>query len=140
MRGWSTLENQSTKQGDEKMPHTYAPHVGPIAYTIAVAVDPPGLVPAGGSVGNFVYQPALLHVSAGDTITWTCNDQFTLVFKEGSPIGELEVFGSPIPGGYSAGPFTVESVQGNFHYAISVWNSASSQLFLDAACPRISVN
>ena len=65
-----------------------------IAYTVGIAVDPPGLVPTGGSTGNFVYQPALLHASAGDTVTWNCNNPFSLSFKGSSPIGQLEVVGS----------------------------------------------
>jgi len=105
-------------------------------------------------VGNFVYYPALLNVSAGDTVTWACKDPFSLVFKEKSPIGQLEVRGVPVSvdrqeasgaspkgnAGWAAGPFTVQDVQGNFHYAVSVWKPSSSQLFLDAACPDLSVN
>jgi plastocyanin len=109
-----------------------------IAYTVGVAVDPPGLVPTGGSTGNFVYQPALLHVSAGDTVTWSCNAPFSLSFRGSSPIGQLEVVGSAAGAGYSAGPFTVQAVQGSFHYTIAVWNG--SRIFMDADCPRISVN
>ncbi|MGA2113684.1 MAG: hypothetical protein ABSH56_02905 [Bryobacteraceae bacterium] len=116
----------------------------PVRYTIDIAVDPPRLtprnVPLGGSDGNFVYQPALLRVQADDTITWTCDHPFTLVFKEGTPIERIEVFGTPAEGraGYSTGAFTVQQVKGHFHYVTAVWKD--NRVYMDASCPHISVN
>ncbi|MGO9254923.1 MAG: hypothetical protein ACLQU1_01265 [Bryobacteraceae bacterium] len=121
-------------------------------YTVTIAVDPPGIFPpnqeATPSNGNFVYTPSLVRVSSGDTITWFCVNPFSLVFKEGTPVNEMEVFGRPgtlIPPGapagvsyYSAGPYNVCNVKGHFHYTVAV--SLGAQVFLDSGCPDVSVN
>jgi plastocyanin len=120
------------------MPATHRTSGPPISYTITIALDPPGLVPTGGSTGNFVYTPALLNVLTGDSITWQCNSQFSVAFKEQTPIGEMQAMGCAAGSGYSAGPYTVEAAQGSFHYTVAVWNG--TQVYMDAGCPRVSVN
>jgi len=110
-----------------------------IPYTITIDVDPPGLVPSGGSVGNFVYTPGLLHVEADDYVTWNCQYPFTLVFKDGTPIDKVRVIGYPSTlGGFQAGPFTVRQVKGQFHYAIAAVKDGN--IYMDAACADLSVN
>ena len=110
------------------------------AYPITIEVDPPGLVPSGGSVGNFVYKPALLRVEDGDTITWHCQYPFTLVFKAGTPIDQMEVWGNAITGGgFSSDLYTVsDDVKGMFHYAVAVWKDG--RVLMDVACAGLSVN
>ena len=110
-------------------------------YTVHIAVDPPNMFPTQPglpSAGNFVYTPALLRVEPGDTITWISKHHFTLSFREGSPIEEMEIFGHQSGGDFRAGPFTVLTEKGQFHYTVAVWNG--SAIFMDAGCPRISVN
>lgn len=113
----------------------------PVNYIVTIAVDPPDLwpsgTPEGASCGNFVYSPALVRVSPGDTITWTCNHHFALTFKEGTPVDEVELTGTG-SGPYSTGPRTVRDVKGQFHYAVAVWDG--SRVHLDAACAGASVN
>jgi plastocyanin len=110
-------------------------------YTVRIEVDPPHIFesqPGEPSTGNFVYSPALLRVQAGDSITWTCEKPFSLAFKEGTPIEQMEIFGTHSGGNFTAGPYTVLPARGQFHYVVAVWSG--SQIFVDAACPRISVN
>ena len=109
-----------------------------ISYTIQITVDPPGAAPSGGSTGNFVYAPALLRVERDDTVTWTCASPFAVSFKERTPIDHVEVFGHETRGGFSAGPFIIHGERGRYHYAVAVWNG--TRVFIDAACPQISVN
>jgi plastocyanin len=113
----------------------------PVNYTVTIAVDPDSLwpsgKPAGASCGNFVYSPALIRVSAGDTITWTCNHPFALTFKEGTPVDEVQLTGTG-SGPYSTGARTVADVKGQYHYAVAVWDG--SQVHLDASCAVASVN
>jgi len=111
-----------------------------IHYTVNIAVDPPGLVPQGGSVGNFIYTPALLRVEAGDQVTWTCSSAFVLVFKEGTPLDQVQLVGCACQGtsGFSTGIHTVQQVRGQFHYAVAVWDG--QRVLMDAACAGLSVN
>jgi len=116
----------------------------PTNYTIEIAVDTPELRAVGGtpSVGNFVYMPALLRCNGNDTVTWECKSPFTLVFKEGTPVKEVEIMGDPTgtsPLIYVAGPYTVDTdASGIYHYATSVFQAG--RVFLDAACAGLSVN
>jgi len=113
-----------------------------IHYTVQIRVDPPDTAPSGGSTGNFVYEPALLRVERDDTITWHCASPFTVSFKERTPIDNVEVFGDATRDattkGYSAGPFRIHGERGRYHYAVAVWNG--TRVFVDSACPQISVN
>jgi hypothetical protein len=107
-------------------------------YTVRIAIDPPGDVPPGGSVGNFAYSLSLVNVNANDQITWTCDYPFAVSFKEGTPIDQMEVFGSPQGKRFSTHSYKVRAVRGHFHYAVAVWNG--SRVFIDASCPHVRVN
>jgi hypothetical protein len=104
-------------------------------HTITIAVQP-------GTAGNFVYTPAVLHVEQADTVTWISELPFALEFQEESPFNAQQVYSQ----GY--GPtkmFTspqhpVTGDRGQYHYAVAVWSEEDRRLYLDAACPRISVN
>jgi plastocyanin len=125
-------------------------------YTIKIAVDPKEVLienddevinPANltpRKQGNFVYTPALLRVEPGDRVTWICENPFTLVFKDGTPINEVEVFSTPLRNGettqnvYHTDTFKVNDVKGHYHYTVGVFKNGS--IFLDANCPDFSVN
>jgi len=122
------------------------------SYTINIAVDPPGLVYSGTpSTGNFVYTPALLHVETGDQVTWSCLTPFALVFKEGTPINQVQVAGNvpvwetgnPIPIGYATATYPIRNdAKGQFHYAVAVYQGSVGfgSVFMDAGCADVSVN
>jgi plastocyanin len=109
-----------------------------INYTITIAVDPDDVIPEGGTTGNFVYTPALLRVTSGDTITWKSDHPFVLTFKAGTPVDDIELVGSHEDDNYTTGAQTVLGDKGHYHYAVALWNG--SRVFIDAACPHISVN
>ena len=110
-----------------------------IPYIITIAVDPDDVIPQGGSTGNFVYTPSLLRVSPGDTIEWRADHAFVVSFKEGTPINDMEVFGSQVDGVYTTGQQTVPSgKQGHYHYAAAL--AKDDRVFIDSQCPHISVN
>ncbi|SPE43598.1 hypothetical protein SBA3_990004 [Candidatus Sulfopaludibacter sp. SbA3] len=109
-----------------------------IFYTIHIELDPPGLVPTGGSFGNIVYRPALLRVQAGDMVRWTCQHPFVVVFKDQTPFEAVEINSQLISGVSETGSYTIQNVKGQFHYAVAIWNGTN--VFADVACPRISVN
>jgi hypothetical protein len=117
----------------------------PTSYTIEIAVDSPIVRAIGGtpSVGNFVYMPALLRCNGNDIVTWECRSPFTLVFKDGTPVEEVEIVGGPqdTPTGvtYVAGPYTIDTeASGIYHYATAVFQNG--RVFLDATCASLSVN
>jgi plastocyanin len=110
-------------------------------YTVQIAVDPPNMFQPQSSQpseGNFVYTPALLHVQAGDYVTWKSDNQFTLTFKDDTPIGAMDVFCKQSGTGYESDPYEILPARGQFHYAVAAIHNG--KMFVDAACPRISVN
>jgi hypothetical protein len=109
-----------------------------INYIVNIAVDPPGVIPSGGSVGNFVYTPALLRVLPGDTIQWTCDHPFVLSFKGSTPVDQVECVGLPDGLTWATDQYPVSHVRGQYHYAVALWDGV--RLFLDADCGGVSVN
>jgi hypothetical protein len=109
------------------------------SYTIKIEVDPSDWWQPGFSEGNFVYTPALLRVEKGDQITWKCKSPFALVFKERTPVDNVELFGTKPDDDddYSTGPHNVRDVRSQFHYAVAVFKD---RVFIDADCPHVSVN
>jgi hypothetical protein len=103
-------------------------------HTIQITVMP-------GTPGNFVYTPAVLHVQLLDTVTWTSDLPFALEFKDASPFEAQQVFGGPYGDKSFISPqHLIAGPRGQYHYAVGVWSEADQRIFLDAACPRISVN
>jgi len=110
-----------------------------IEYTITIAIDPAGIVPQGGSTGNFVYTPALLRVQPGDRIKWQSAVPFVVTFKGRTPVESMEVVGKAMSADFASDFACVqENARGNYHYAVAVFDG--SRVFMDADCPHISVN
>ena len=104
-------------------------------YTIQITVMP-------GTAGDFVYTPAVLHIQLTDTVTWTSELPFSLEFQEGSPFDAQQVFSTNYARTkmFTSIQHQVTGPRGQYHYAVAVWSEADQRIYLDAACPRISVN
>jgi hypothetical protein len=91
--------------------------------------------------GDIVYTPAVLHVNLADTVTWTSDLPFALEFQEQSPFNAQQVYGKPAgKTTFTSDQHPITGSRGQYHYAVGVWSEAKQQIYLDAACPRISVN
>ena len=102
-------------------------------HTITIAVD---------SSGNFTYTPAALHVATGDGICWQCASNFVIMFKEGSPIGNMmaQGQGQSVSSTYTYAFVTSmgsvnSAASGHYHYSVAVWDG--TYVWIDAGCPVI---
>jgi plastocyanin len=94
-----------------------------------------------GTSGDFVYTPAVLHVALQDTVTFASNLPFAVEFEDASPFNAQQVYGAPDgKNAFISAQHPVAGPRGQYHYAVGVWCAADQKVYLDAACPRISVN
>ena len=87
--------------------------------------------------GDFYYSPSTVRVPDPglDTVQWQCSVPFALMFREGTPIDHMEIYG----GGGPTPMFTVVgSAKGHYHYAVAVFDG--TRVFIDSGCPDIIVN
>jgi hypothetical protein len=90
--------------------------------------------------GNFTYTPSFLRARLGDTITFTCDDQFEVMFKDRSP-GDRFFFSEqdatlqlpPMDAAIST------QVVGMYHFAAAVYSHRAKRVFLDSGCGDIGV-
>jgi plastocyanin len=93
------------------------------------------------SGGNFSYSAATLHVQSGDTVTWQCQNPFSVMFKEDTPIGQVTLHGEMVSGQYVT-PANLGEVRadasGHYHYGVAVYDGSAVQL--DIGCPDLVAN
>jgi hypothetical protein len=104
------------------------------------------------SNGDFTHSPSALHAPAGDYVYWQCKYPFAIQFQVETPLDNYSGSAVSIPSvtgmtstdvylPYSTTPLAVDGeANGNFHYAVAVWNTDTSQVLIDAGCPVIICN
>jgi len=104
------------------------------------------------SNGDFTHSPSALHAASGDYVYWQCTYPFAVQFQDETPLDNTSGSAVSIPSvtgmnstgvslTYSTPPLAVdEESLGNFHYAVAVWNTDTSQVLIDAGCPVIICN
>jgi plastocyanin len=92
-------------------------------------------------LGDMSYSTSVLHVSAGDTITWKCeHGPIAITFGDRSPLVEGYQVRSP-----NSGPFIAagtvkprdQVTPGVYYYRVGA--QKNGRIYLDAGCPQIVV-
>lgn len=83
--------------------------------------------------GNITYEPAVCHLTQGDTIVWHANGNLAIQFQGQSPIGKIRL---QEPHELVA-KLRADAPPGAYHYAVAV--AVGSKVFLDAGCPTIII-
>lgn len=93
--------------------------------------------------GDMVYGVSVQHASAGDTITWTCeNGPFTLDFTSPSPLDQGVVqLKSFVPAGSNlntaVGNLSASAAKGRYYYGVAV--SWGTSVYTDPGCPEVII-
>ncbi len=83
---------------------------------------------------NFTYTPAVLRMSAMDSVNWTCDDPFVVHFVRRSPFPNVEF--RAVEGGRTPQVGARSGlVPGAYHYVVAVFHNG--EVCVDAGCPEI---
>jgi hypothetical protein len=89
---------------------------------------------------EFSYHPAVKRVYEGDAVQWSSPFPFTIMFKEGTPSHQMDVYGvRDDDGQYRSDVLQIRPhARGHFPYAVAI--QIDDRIFLDASCPEIIAN